>query len=198
MAAVWVWAATQLWDTIVPGGLELPEEQAARSFDAAAREEGRSFETLNHVLFLLSQLTLIVVLALYVKRGPGLMKESAAGPIGTGFLLGIMGIALVWLVQVPFALIETWWARRHDASEVGYVEVVFGGFFGLAGEAVFLCLLLLIVMAFARWLRAAWWLPGVAVPSPPETPSAGMARKRRKSVFQRFCRCGPSISMSTG
>jgi STE24 endopeptidase len=156
-------AATQLWDTVVPGDLTLPEDRAAATFDASAREEAQSFEALNRILFLLSQVTLIVVLALYVKRGPGLMKESAAGPIGTGFLLGIMGIALVWLAQVPFGLVQVWWARKNGVLDTNYLDFVVGDFFALGGEAVALCLILLVVMGLARVLRSAWWIPSVGV-----------------------------------
>ena len=147
----------------MPGDLRLPEDRAAGTFDASAVDEAETFEALNRVLFLLSQVTLVIVLALYVKRGPGLMKESAAGPIGTGFLLGIMGIALVWLAQVPFGLVEVWWARKHDVLETNYLDYVVGDFFALGGEAIALCLVLLIVMGLARLLKSAWWIPSVGV-----------------------------------
>ena len=159
----WVWGATELRDTIVPDGLRLPEDAAARSFDRAAVEEAEDFESVVRILFLLSQAALVVVLAIYARRGPRLMRESAAGPIGTGFLLGMMGIALVWLAQLPFGLVEVWWSRRHDVLEAGYLEYVVGDFLALAGEALFLCLVLLVVMALARLLRSAWWLPAAAV-----------------------------------
>ena len=163
VAVACVWGGIALWDTIVPGDLELDTERAMRSFDASSTEEAEEFEVLMRWLFIASQLVLVGVLVWYTRFGKRFLSESAAGPIGTGFLLGMMGIALVWLVQLPFGLVEIWWARKHDAAEVGYLEFVFGDFFGLAGEALFLCLLLLIVMALARLLRSSWWLPGVAV-----------------------------------
>jgi STE24 endopeptidase len=163
VAVACAWGGVQLWDTVVPGDLELNADAAVRTFDPGATEEAESFEALVRWLFVASQVVLVAVLAVYARVGTRFMRESAAGPIGTGFLLGMMGIALVWLVQLPFGLVETWWARRHDALEVGYLDYVLGDFLGLAGEALFLCLLLLVVMAFARLLRAAWWVPGVAV-----------------------------------
>jgi STE24 endopeptidase len=163
VAVACVWGGSALWDTVVPGDLSLDTDRAMEAFDAASAEEAEDFEVLMRWLFIASQIVLVAVLLWYTRFGKRFLKESAAGPIGTGFLLGMMGIALVWLVQLPFGLVETWWARRHDAAEVGYLEFVFGDFFGLAGEALFLCLLLLIVMALARLLRSSWWLPGVAV-----------------------------------
>ena len=163
VAVACVWGGIALWDTIVPGDLELDTERAMRSFDASSTKEAEEFEVLMRWLFIASQIVLVGVLVWSTRFGRRFLSESAAGPIGTGFLLGMMGIALVWLVQLPFGLVEIWWARKHDAAEVGYLEFVFGDFFGLAGEALFLCLLLLIVMALARLLRSTWWLPGVAV-----------------------------------
>ena len=46
------------------------------------------------------------------------------------------GSAIVWLAQLPFALAALWWERRHDVSEVGYLEAVFGGWLGLGGTFV--------------------------------------------------------------
>ena len=105
---------------------------------------------------------LVVVLAIYSRHGPKLMKESAAGPIGTGFLLGMMGLALVWLVQLPFSLVEHWWARRYDIVELDYVEWFIEDSAILVGEALFICVVLLVVMALARLVRSAWWIPATA------------------------------------
>src|SRR5438552_16743147 len=88
------------------------------------------------------------------------MRGSAAGPIGTGFLLGMLGLALVWLAQLPFGVVDLWWARRHDVVHIGYVEWLVDDFFGLGGEFLYLCLALLIVMGLARLVRQAWWIPG--------------------------------------
>ena len=163
VAIACAWGGSALWDTIVPGGLDLDTARALRGFDAKAVEEAGDFERVMRWLFIASQIVLVVVLAFYAKLGTRFERESAAGPIGTGFLLGMMGIALVWLVQLPFGIVEIWWARKNDATEVGYVDYVLGDFVGLAGEALFLCLLVLVVMGFARLLRAAWWVPGVAL-----------------------------------
>jgi STE24 endopeptidase len=104
----------------------------------------------------------VAVLAVYMRGGARFARESAAGPIGTGFLIGMMGLALVWLAQLPFGLAELWWSRRHDVVEVGYVDYVVGDFLALGGEFVFVCMALLVAMALARVLRSAWWLPASA------------------------------------
>jgi STE24 endopeptidase len=57
---------------------------------------------------------------------------------------------------------ELWWARRHDAIEVGYLEWLLTEWFGLGGEFVFLCFALLVTMGLARLLRRHWWMPAAA------------------------------------
>jgi STE24 endopeptidase len=78
-------------------------------------------------------------------------------------MLGMLGLAIVWLVQLPFAVLELWWQRRHDISYVGYVEFLFGNWATLGGEFLFICLALLIVMVLAGVLGRRWWIPGAPV-----------------------------------
>jgi STE24 endopeptidase len=159
----WLWAASRLWDTTVPGGLELPSLDPETVFDPATLKEAEDYEALVRWLIIASQVALVAVLALYTRRGARFAKESAAGPIGTGFLIGMMGLALVWLAQLPFGLVELWWSRRHEVIEIGYFDYVVEDFLALGGEFVFVCLALLVTMALARLLRSAWWLPATAV-----------------------------------
>jgi STE24 endopeptidase len=163
LAAAWLWAASRLWDTAIPAGFEAPALDADAVFDPATVTEAERYESLVRWLFIASQVALVVVLAVYVRRGARFAKESAAGPIGTGFLIGMMGLALVWLAQLPFGLVELWWSRRHDVVEVGYLDYVIGDFLALGGEFVFVCFALLVTMALARILRSGWWLAATAV-----------------------------------
>jgi Zn-dependent protease with chaperone function len=98
----------------------------------------------------------------YARWGGRFARESAAGPIGTGMLLGMLGFGFVWLSQIPFGLAELWWERRHGVSHVSYFEWIVGDWAQLAGEFAFVCLALLIVMALARRLGERWWIPGAA------------------------------------
>jgi STE24 endopeptidase len=156
-------AAWALWDTQVPEGLRLPEVEASAVLDAELLEEARDFERFLRISFLVSLVVVIVVFALYARYGGRFVRESAAGRIGTGMLLGMLGLAILWLVQVPFGLLDHWWQRRHDVSELGYGEWLLLNWFALGGEFLFVCLALLIVMGLAGPLRFWWWVPGGAV-----------------------------------
>ena len=164
LAAVgWVVAAVLLWrSSVVPGGLHLSGLDPHRYFSDRQLARSASFERFERWDFVLAQLTLLTVLAVYARFGGRFAQESAAGRIGTGMLLGMLGFGFVWLAQIPFGLADLWWERRHGVSRVGYVEWVFRDWSQLAGEFAFVCLALLIVMALAGKLRDSWWLPGAA------------------------------------
>ena len=151
-----------LWDTVVPENLETQsvgqDEFAAKTVDKAER-----YEAVARWLAIGSQLALLIALGLYARRGHRFMRESAAGPIGTGFLLGMIGFCIVWLVQLPFSLADFAWARKYDVAEIGYLEWFFEDFFALTGTALSVCLVLLVVMGFARAVRSGWWVPGAVV-----------------------------------
>jgi len=149
--------------TTVPGDLHLPHLSAASQFPAADIRRAHDFERTARLIALGGIVALIGALALYARYGARLTKESAAGRIGTGMLLGMLGLGLTWFAQIPFGVLDLWWERRHHLAKVGYVSFVFSDFLGLGGQFLFACLALLIVMAIAGPLRSAW--PFVGAPA---------------------------------
>jgi STE24 endopeptidase len=139
----------------------LPEVDAASLVPANELERAERYERFLRIDFVLSQLVLLVVLALYAWRGARFAKESAAGRIGTGMLLGMIGLALVWLSQLPFRIAEVWWDRRYEQTDAGYLESLFVNWVELGAEFLFVSLALLIVMALAGRFRQRWWLGAV-------------------------------------
>ena len=161
LAAAWVFAITQLLHTTVPSGLHLPHLDPSAYFTPAQLHRARSYERFVRIDFVLSQIALLAALVGYALRGERLERESAAGRVGTGLLLGMLGLAIVWIARLPFGLAEVWWERRHGISHQGYVSWVLDSFFGLGGAFLSICLVIAIVMGFAGWLRNRWWIPGV-------------------------------------
>jgi STE24 endopeptidase len=160
-AAFGAWA---LWPTKVPDDLKLPPLDERTVFEPAQLREAQHFETFLHWNSVASMVVVLIVLGLYAWRGHRLARESAAGRIGTGMLLGMLGLGILWITQVPFGLAELWWARRYGvADEVGYLEWLFTDWLSLTVEFGFICLALLIVMGFAQLLRGRWWIPGAPV-----------------------------------
>jgi STE24 endopeptidase len=147
----------------VPDGLTLPAVDADDVFGAGLVARAERYERFLYVDWVLAQLALLVTLSLYARRGAQFTRESAAGPIGTGMLLGMLGLAIVWLVGLPFGLAALWWARRHDLAEMDYLTWLVDDWALLAAEFLSVCIALLVVMGLARRLGDRWWLPGAAV-----------------------------------
>ncbi len=163
LGVAWVAAAWLLAGSVVPDDLSLPRVDVDAVFGKALVDRAERYERFLYVDWALAQVVLLATLAVYAKRGVRYVRESAAGPIGTGMFLGMVGLAIVWLAQLPFSVAALWWDRRHGVSEVGYLEHVFGGWLALGGTFVAVCVALLVVMALARWLGSWWWIPGAGV-----------------------------------
>ena len=161
LAGGWAAAAFFLWSsTRVPGGLHVGGLSEHRFFSASLLHRSEHYERFGYYLWLGQTVTTLVVFALYAWRGARFARESAAGKIGTGMLLAMLGFALVWLASVPFEVLSLWWQRRYHQSHESYFTVVFGGWFALGAIFVFLCLSVLIVVGLAKWFPRTWWLPG--------------------------------------
>jgi STE24 endopeptidase len=160
--AGWLVAAYYLWQSVIPDGLRLPEVDETSLFPSSTLSEAEAYERFVRWDFVAAELVVLAVVAVYARIGPKFTRESAAGPIGTGMLLAMLGLGLVWLLQLPFGLAELWWQRRHDVTEASYGEWILGGWFGLGGEFLFICLAMLIVVGLAQVVGDWWWLPGSA------------------------------------
>jgi STE24 endopeptidase len=152
-----------LFPTAVPDDLSLPAVAVDQTFGAELVDEAQRYERFFYVVEILAQVALLATLWLYARRGAAFTRESSAGPIGTGMLLGMLGLGIAWLVLMPFRIAAHWWERRNDQSDLDYLSWVFEDWAVLAAEFVSICIALLIVMGLARWLGERWWLPGAAV-----------------------------------
>jgi STE24 endopeptidase len=162
-AGIWIVAIALLWRTRVPSGLDVSGVDVHRYFSDAELRSSNRYGRVGLLLFVASQLTLVLVLAGYARWGARLTRESAAGRIGTGMMLGMLGLAIVWLAELPFTVLQLWWERRHGLLKVDYFSGIFGGWLALGGEFLSICLALVIVMGFAKWLGERWWLAGAPV-----------------------------------
>lgn len=162
-ACAWAVAALFLAHTSVPGSLHLRHIDPDATFGAQAIRRAARYERFGNWNWLLAQVVLLSVLAVYARYGVRYARESAAGRVGTGMLLGMVGLAFVWLSELPFGLAQHWWDRRHHMTSEGYLSWAFGDWAQLGAEFLSICLALLIVMAIAGKLPNAWWLPGAFV-----------------------------------
>src|SRR5262252_709748 len=86
LAGVLAVAAWLLWRSSLPA-YHLPHLDESTLFPAAALHRAQHFSSVERLFWLGKTLTQLVVLALFARWGVRWMRESAAGPIGTGMLL---------------------------------------------------------------------------------------------------------------
>jgi STE24 endopeptidase len=160
---VWAVAAWLLWRSSLPA-YHLPHLDESALFPAHALHRAQHFSSVERLFWLGRTLTQLVVLALFARYGVRWTRESAAGPIGTGMLLGMIGFALVWAAQLPFAILEVWW-RHHYGLSGSYAHATVGNWFDLGAQFVLLCVALAIVMGLARvgWIGDRWWVPAAPI-----------------------------------
>jgi STE24 endopeptidase len=163
-AAIWVGLAYLLWaTTTVPSDLSLPSLDPQDFFTDAELAAAHSYERFLRVEFLVAQLLAIGVLVAYARWGTRFLKESAAGRIGSGMLLAMLGLGFVWLTLLPAGIVDLWWQRRHDLTKANYADYVFGSWGALGAEFLAVSLAIVIVMGLAGLFRTWWWIPGAFV-----------------------------------
>ncbi|MGD0166020.1 MAG: M48 family metalloprotease [Gaiellaceae bacterium] len=163
LAGGWFYAAYALWQTSVPSNLKLPKIDLTALFGAADLHQAQHFTLISDLFGLCGLLLPLLVLAVYSKYGHRFMGESAAGPIGTGMLLAMLGLALVWISMAAPGLAQLWWYRKHGIVSTSYAGWILGSWFGLIPTFEQICLTILIVMGFARFLGNRWWIAAAPV-----------------------------------
>jgi STE24 endopeptidase len=164
LAAAWVFAASRLWtSSTVPDDLHLPQLNPRDYFSSTFLQRAGDYERFLRIDFVLSAVVVLVVLGLYARYGERFTRESAAGRVGTGMLLGMLGFAFVWIAELPFGVAGLWWERRHGISKQGYLNLIVGSFVGLGSKFLFVCLAIGIVMGLAGIMRRRWWIAAAPV-----------------------------------
>ena len=163
LAVVWGIAVSYLWRSKVPSSLRLPHIDTAATYPAEAIHRATSYDSVASLVWLAGVAVELIVLGLYAWKGAAFSRESAAGPIGTGMLLGMLGFALLWLAELPATIVGLWWDRRHGVSHVSYVSAILGGWVQLGLKFVLLCIGLGVVMGLARLIGSWWWLAATPV-----------------------------------
>jgi STE24 endopeptidase len=159
LSAAWAVAAWLLWRSSSLPAYHLPHLDEHALFPGNDLHRAQHFSGVERLFWLGGTITQLLVLGVFARFGVRWMRESAAGPIGTGMLLGMIGFAFVWAAELPFAVLSVWW-RHHYGLPGSYLEATIGNWFALGVQFVLLCCALAIVMGLARARRIGerWWL----------------------------------------
>lgn len=155
----WLVAAWFLWDTKVPGNLDLPNLDARDYFGAAELDEAADYERFVWIVLVLSIIALLVALAVMVRRMPRLARSTGLGPIGAGMIVGMVMLVVIWAVDLPFQIALRWWDERHGLTEGGWLEWLVEPWAVLGASVVYVMLIIAVVMGFARKYPRNWWIP---------------------------------------
>jgi STE24 endopeptidase len=159
-AVAWVVAAALLWRTRVPDGLELPTVDVDAVFGAKAAEDAADYRRVLRWLWVGLTVAQLAALLLLVRVAPRLERRLPGPPLLRGMALGLISVAALWLVWIPFGLTGLWWRRKHDISHLGYGDLLFEPWPSYLGEAVVAAVAVGIAMVLARRLGRRWWLVG--------------------------------------
>ena len=111
----WIGLAWLLWGSVVPDGLALPHVDVDTVFGKALVDRAQRYERFLLVLWVLGVVVTVGTLAIYARYGDRFTEESAAGPLGTGMLLGMLGLAILWLTGERLRAGQ----HRHHGPGVG-------------------------------------------------------------------------------
>ena len=159
MALAWLVAAPLLWRSKVPGALSLPSLSPSDYFSASELSRAERYERFLRIDIVLSLVATIVALLVLVRRAPRLARGTGLGPIGAGMIVGMITLAVVWAVNLPFDVAARWWDQRHGLAEGSWIDWLVEPWAQLGGEVLFVMLQIAIVMLFARRFPRHWWLP---------------------------------------
>ena len=141
----------------MPHGLHLPRLDPRDYFSAAELRRSERYERFLRVDWLLTIVAQLAALAVLAWRGPRIARALDLGRVGTGVMLGVLSLAIVWLATLPFGLASEWWQRRHGISRASYIEWLTLPWATLTGIVVDVTIAIAIVMLLAGRFRRLWW-----------------------------------------
>jgi len=160
LVATWCLSAALLWQsTTLPDGLKLPSVDVTEYFTASELTRMQDYTLYSFIVAITGILFTVGALLVYVKSYKRFLKESAAGRVGTGVFIALVGTIYVWIVTLPFQLLSFWLAKKYDLINLGYIDYLVGTFDGLSVEFISVAFLFATVMGFSRRLKRAWWIP---------------------------------------
>ncbi|MGH2932383.1 MAG: M48 family metalloprotease [Gaiellaceae bacterium] len=155
----WLASAWYLWRTQVPGDLNLPNLSAQEFFDAKLLEETADYARFVRIVTVLSIVATLITLVVLVYRIPPLARATGLGSIGSGMIVSMVMLVVVWAVGLPFSIALRWWDTRYDLAEGGWLEWLIEPWAVLGGSIAFIMLQVAVVMGFARRYPRFWWIP---------------------------------------
>ena len=157
LAAAWLFAASLLWRTQVPGDLRLPRVDPHRSFSDALLRRTAHHDRFLRIDFLLASAAQLLALAVLAVRAPRVVGRLRGGALLRGLELALVALVVSWVARLPFGAGAEWWERRYEISRQSYGAWLLGRL-PSPGSVAALLVLVALGMLLARRLGRRWWL----------------------------------------
>src|SRR6266571_158817 len=163
LCAAWLVAAALLYRTSVPASLSVHGLDPHHYFSSTQLSRAAHFQRFDYALWGAQVAATIVALAVLAHRSPRLARTIGLGRVGTGVIIGMLMLATLWFVQLPFGFLSQWWDARHGLAPHDYAAWILAPWAQLSSEALFALATIAIVMGLAGKLGDRWWIAGAPV-----------------------------------
>jgi STE24 endopeptidase len=160
--AAWILAAVLLWRTSVPS-LHLGGLDTSRYFSGGLVARAHRYGNGARLLWLLSTIATLAALAVLVWRLPRSARSLGLGRVSSAIVIGMVMVATLWLVRLPFAIAGLWWQHHYGLGPFDPVSWLSAQWALLSSQAVFALATIALVVALAVRFPRGWWLPGGVV-----------------------------------
>jgi Zn-dependent protease with chaperone function len=160
--AAWIVAAVLLWRTSVPS-LHLGGLDASRYFSPELLARAHRYGNGARLLWLLGTIATLAALVVLVWRLPRSARSLGLGRVGSAIVIGMVMVATLWLVRLPFVIAGLWWQHHYGLGPFDPVSWLSAQWALLSSQAVFALATIALAVALAVRFPRGWWLPGGAV-----------------------------------
>ena len=158
--AGWLVAASLLWRTSVPTGLEVGGLDVHRYFSTRELTRASHYQRVVNALWAAHVLVDVVALAVLARRAPRIARATGLGRIASGAIVAMLVLVTLWFVSLPFGFARQWWAARHGLAPHNYVSWILAPWGSLVTGVLIALLAVAIVLGLAGRLGDRWWLAG--------------------------------------
>jgi len=143
--------------------LDLGGLDTTRYFSHELLARAHRYGTGARLLWLLSTIATLAALVVLVWRLPRSARSLGLGRVSSAIVIGMVMVATLWLVRLPFAIAGLWWQHHYGLGPFDPVAWLSGQWALLSSQAVFALATIALAVALAVRFPRGWWLPGGAV-----------------------------------
>jgi STE24 endopeptidase len=160
--AAWIVAAVLLWRTTVPS-LSLGGLDPHRYFSAELLARARRYGNGERLLWLLSTVATLAALGVLAWRLPRSARALGLGRVGSAIVIGMVVVATLWLVRLPFTIAGLWWQHHYGLGPFDPASWFATQWALLSSQAVFALAAIGLAVGLAVRFPRTWWIPGGVV-----------------------------------